>query len=234
MLEQNDELKLTIFEFVIISHIKKMLSYYKKQSYKWLKEYYTLTTLLSYDIQNINPHLLDFTNMFLENYLQYVNKYDIIKNGFQIMEKNPDLLKYKNIELYDHQKELFEVCKNDCGKLIFYSAPTGTGKTLSPLGLTKKYKIIFVCAARHVGLALAKCAINSSIKVAFGFGCNTSNDVRLHFGAVSSGTRSAKTGNYVKIDHNDGNNVDLIICDLQSYLICMNYMLEFNELNNLL
>ena len=234
LLEQNDELKLTIFEFVIISHIKKMLSYYKKQSYKWLKEYYTLTTLLSYDIQNINPHLLDFTNMFLENYLQYVNKYDIIKNGFQIMEKNPDLLKYKNIELYDHQKELFEVCKNDCGKLIFYSAPTGTGKTLSPLGLTKKYKIIFVCAARHVGLALAKCAINSSIKVAFGFGCNTSNDVRLHFGAVSSGTRSAKTGNYVKIDHNDGNNVDLIICDLQSYLICMNYMLEFNELNNLL
>ena len=31
LLEQNDELKLTIFEFVIISHIKKMLSYYKKQ-----------------------------------------------------------------------------------------------------------------------------------------------------------------------------------------------------------
>ena len=60
-----------------------MLSYYKKQSYKWLKEYYTLTTLLSYEIQNINTYLLDFTNMFLEYYLQYVNKYDIVKNGFK-------------------------------------------------------------------------------------------------------------------------------------------------------
>ena len=103
-----------------------------------------------------------------------------------------------NLHQRVHIEDKYHPCKNDCGKLIFYSAPTGTGKTLSPLGLTKKYKIIFVCAARHVGLALAKCAINSSIKVAFGFGCNTSNDVRLHFGAVSSGTRSAKTGNYVK------------------------------------
>ena len=39
-------------------------------------------------------------------------------------------------------------------------APTGTGKTMSPIALSEKHKIIFVCAARHVGLALAKAAIS--------------------------------------------------------------------------
>ena len=31
--------------------------------------------------------------------------------------------------------------------------PTGTGKTMSPLGLATKFRVIFVCAARHVGLS---------------------------------------------------------------------------------
>ena len=58
--------------------------------------------------------------------------------------------------MYDHQKQLFSLVKNPNPKLILYKAPTGTGKTMSPLGISEGYKVIFVCAARHVGLALKK------------------------------------------------------------------------------
>ena len=69
--------------------------------------------------------------------------------------------------LYEHQKEIYTAIKQPNPKLIFYIAPTGTGKTLSPLGLSNGYRIIFVCVARHIGLALAKAAISMEKKVAF-------------------------------------------------------------------
>ena len=53
----------------------------------------------------------------------------------------------------------------DCNAIL--QSPTGTGKTLTPIGLSEKNKIIFVCAARHVGLALAKAAISCKKKIAF-------------------------------------------------------------------
>ena len=69
--------------------------------------------------------------------------------------------------------------------MIYYVASTGTGKTLTPLGLTHKYKVIFMCASKHIGLNLAKYAINIGIKIGFAFGCSTSDDIRLHFNAIS-------------------------------------------------
>ncbi len=49
--------------------------------------------------------------------------------------------------------------------LVLYIAPTATGKTLSPIGLSEGYRVIYVCAARHVGLALAKSAISIGKKL---------------------------------------------------------------------
>jgi hypothetical protein len=86
--------------------------------------------------------------------------------------------------LYEHQRQLFTASKRPNPKLILYIAPTGTGKTLSPIGLSENYKVIFVCAARHVGLALAKNAISVNKKVAFAFGCNDAQDIRLHYFAA--------------------------------------------------
>ena len=54
--------------------------------------------------------------------------------------------------------------KDNGPKLVLYIAPTGTGKTLSPIALTKQYKVIFICVSRHVGLALAKSAISMEKK----------------------------------------------------------------------
>ena len=111
-----------------------------------------------------------------------------------------------------------------------YQAPTGTGKTLTPVGLIsphnpdidrtkknlneklmelslmdeydsgkaefikdkmdkfkkelqtlpKKRRIIFVCAAKHVGLQLAKSCIALDIKIAVAFGCSDPAGIRLH------------------------------------------------------
>ena len=58
--------------------------------------------------------------------------------------------------LFMHQKELFTNMKNLEPKLIFYIAPTGTGKTLSPIGLSESYKIIFVCAVTTCWISSSK------------------------------------------------------------------------------
>ena len=33
-------------------------------------------------------------------------------------EKNESLLKYADMELYEHQKEIFTVCKQKCPKIV--------------------------------------------------------------------------------------------------------------------
>ena len=71
-------------------------------------------------------------------------------------------------------------------------------KTLSPLGLTDSHKIIFLCAARHVGLALAKSAISMGKKIAFAFGCNDVSDIRLHYFAAKDYVKHNKTGRDIK------------------------------------
>ena len=131
-------------------------------------------------------------------------------------------------KLYEHQKQLFTICKNPKPKLVLYIAPTGTGKTLSPLGLAGSHKIIFLCAARHVGLALAKSAISSGKKIAFAFGCNDVSDIRLHYFAAKDYVKHNKTGKDIKyrdgtkkVDNSVGDNVEIMICDIKSYLCAM-------------
>jgi hypothetical protein len=129
--------------------------------------------------------------------------------------------------LYEHQKDIFTACKNPNPKLILYMAPTGTGKTLTPIALSEQKKIIFVCAARHVGLALARAAISVNKKIAFAFGCASADDIRLHYFAAKEFTRNRRTGGIGKVDNSVGNNVEIIICDIKSYLPAMYYMLAF-------
>ena len=142
-------------------------------------------------------------------------------------EENEDEYKY-------HANQLLELKTPANSKLILYSAPTGTGKTLTPIALTNNYRIIFVCAARHVGLALAKNAISMDKKVAFAFGCETADDIRLHYSAASNYTTNKRTGRIAKVDNSVGDKVEIIICDIKSYLCAMNYMIAFNPISNIL
>ena len=113
--------------------------------------------------------------------------------------------------------------------MVLYIAPTATGKTLSPIGLSEKYRIIFVCAARHVGLALAKSALSVGKKIALGFNCKDAEDIRLHFSAAKEYTKNFRTGGIFKVDNSVGDNVEIMICDIKSYLPAMYYMCAFND-----
>jgi hypothetical protein len=113
-------------------------------------------------------------------------------------------------------------------------APTGTGKTLSPIGLSQKHRIIFVCVARHVGLALAKSAISVGKRVAFAFGCETASDIRLHYFAAKDYKINKRSGGIGKVDNSVGDKVEIMICDVASYITAMYYMLAFNDEHNII
>jgi hypothetical protein len=170
----------------------------------------------------------------LDHLEEEVDLLDLINNSDQFIEKNVNLLKYSDLYLYDHQKEIFTAIKNTRPKLILYIAPTGTGKTLTPLGLSESNRIIFVCAARHVGLALARSAISVNKRIAFAFGCSSAEDVRLHYFAAKEYTTHKRSGQIRKVDNSVGDKVEIIICDIRSYLPAMYYMLAFNEAQNII
>ena len=232
-------MKESILEFVLIEFIEKMMKYKNQNKSKWLKMYYTLSILTSYEFKNINQIFLQWTLCILDKYQpeNTRNLYDSFLGNIQDnIETNKALLKYKNIELYQHQKQLFSIFNQEdsyCeSKLVFYTAPTGTGKTLSPIGLSEKYKIIFICAARHVGLSLAKVAVNVGKKIAFAFGCNQMEDIRLHYFAVKE-YDILKNGRK-KPNNMIGDNVEIMICDVASYEIAMLYMKAFHPLDKMI
>lgn len=188
-----------------------------------------------------NKWVMAFVECILKQYIENKEKSSILINEIfnhspDYIEKNPFILKYANKELYEHQKQLYNLFSPretpSHSRLVFYTAPTGTGKTLSPLGLSAQYKIIYICASRHIGLAFAKNAISIEKKVAFAFGCETAGDIRLHYYSAKDYEVNRKTGGIFKVDNTNGEKVEIMICDLSSYLIAMYYMLSFNNEKN--
>ena len=219
-----------IFEFLLIDLSKDLIKQIYKQKQKYAFYLYTLIQLKKASIRNIN----EYVTLFVDTAISYANSLtktsEIIANAYEFIECNKYLLKYEDRVLFPHQKELYSICKNkDFPKLILYTAPTGTGKTMSPLGLSVSYRIIFVCVARHIGLALAKSAISMEKKVAFAFGCESAADVRLHYFAALEYTKNRRSGGIGKVDNSVGDNVEIMICDVQSYITAMHYMLAFND-----
>lgn len=228
--------KQNIFEFLLIELTSNLLKHLKKKQNEYAFYLYTLIQLKKSSIHNINKYVTEFIDNVI--YLSSANTSisNIIQNSYEFIEKNNYLLAYEDLTLFSHQKELFSICKNNIEKpkLILYTAPTGTGKTLSPIGLSNKYRIIFVCVARHVGLALAKSAVSMEKKVAFAFGCETASDIRLHYFAASNYVKHHRSGAIAKVDNSEGSKVEIMICDVQSYLTAMYYMLSFNDVNNII
>ena len=124
---------------------------------------------------------------------------------------------------------MFTTVKRPKAKLIYYQAPTGTGKTISPVGLANGKKVIFTCAAKHIGLQLAKSCISMEIPIAIAFGCKDPSDIRLHYFAAKDFVRHRKSGQIFRVDNSVGDKVQVIITDIQSFLPAMNYMCAFNE-----
>jgi hypothetical protein len=224
-----------IYETILVENMEKILSNKISGNNKMFNyHYFTLYKLIRNNINKLNSHIKNLTDIVLKIFEDEINPSIIIENAVEFIEKNQNLLKYGDLTLYEHQKDIFTACKAPNSKMILYMAPTGTGKTLTPIALSEKHKIIFVCAARHVGLALAKAAISVNKKIAFAFGCSCADDVRLHYFAAKVFTRNRRTGGIGKVDNSVGDNVEIMICDIKSYLPAMYYMLAHFEAQNII
>ena len=192
---------------------------------------YTLTQLKKSSIANTNIYVLRFVDQVLKRFQTEHAATDVLYHAYECIEKNPHLIRYEDRTLFPHQKRLFQIVKNrpENPKLILYIAPTGTGKTLSPIALAEGFRVIFVCVARHVGFALAQTAISAGRKIATAFGCDTADGIRLHNNAARDFIRNKRSGGIGKIDHTIGDNVELMICDVQSYIPAMHYMMSFHD-----
>jgi hypothetical protein len=217
-----------LYEFVLLHHVEKFMESMKTRTIGLFHyHYYTLYKLVKNNIQHLNRHLKNLIGVIITMFSGEIQKSVIIENAVDFIERNESILKYGDLVLYEHQKEIFTIIKQPRPKLVMYMAPTGTGKTLTPIALSVQKKIIFVCAARHVGLALARAAISVNKKVAFAFGCASAADIRLHYFAAKEYTRNKRTGGIGKVDNSVGDNVQIMICDIKSYLPAMYYMLAF-------
>ena len=223
-----------IYEHLLLSYLEKLINSKKTNNKKLFHScYYTLYKLIRNNIVRLNRHIKNLTNIVLDKFADEVDKMIVIENAVEFIEKNESLLKYNDLVLYEHQKEIFTTVRTPTPKLVLYMAPTGTGKTMTPIALSEHKKIIFVCAARHVGLALARAAISVNKKIAFAFGCSSASDIRLHYFAAKEFTKNKRTGGIKKVDNSVGDNVEIIISDIRSYLPAMYYMLAFFPANNI-
>jgi hypothetical protein len=231
-IEQN---KKGIYEFLLLDFCHELCRYFSKGDTKYAYHLYTLVQLAKASIQGVHPGVMAYVNKVVEITKSHTDLAKVVERAFVFIEQNPYLLEYEDKTLFPHQKELFSLFRNSHSpKLVLYIAPTGTGKTLSPIGLSVQYRIIFVCVARHIGLALAKSAISMEKKKAFAFGAETASDVRLHYFAASDFTKDWRSGGIRKVNNAIGDKVEIMICDVQSYLIAMHYMLAFNPAERLI
>lgn len=230
-IEQN---KKGIYEFLLLDFCHELCRYFSKGDTKYAYHLYTLVQLAKASIQGVHPGVMAYVNQVVELTKAQTDLAKIVERAFVFIEQNPYLLEYEDKTLFPHQKELFSIFRQShTPKLVLYIAPTGTGKTLSPIGLSVQYRIIFVCVARHIGLALAKSAISMEKKIAFAFGAETASDIRLHYFAASDFTKDWRSGGIRKVNNAIGDKVEIMICDVQSYLIAMRYMLAFNPAERL-
>ena len=219
-----------VFEFVLLRELESVLALIEDERYyDALTPIYTINTLVGYDVYGFNKLLKAYLEELWSVITAKVTPSSIVSRASKVFEQNPLLLQFADQTLYAHQKKLFTVMKRPGKKMVLYTAPTGTGKTMSPLGLAEGKKVIFVCAARHVGLALAKSAITVGRKIAFAFGCETAADVKLHYAAATDFIKDWKTGGIRKVDNSVGDKVEIIISDVRSYIPAMYYMMAFTE-----
>tara|TARA_B100001059_G_scaffold170390_1_gene170331 strand:+ start:3836 stop:6226 length:2391 start_codon:yes stop_codon:yes gene_type:complete len=224
-----DSKKEDIYEFILLKYLKKYLSAKKSKEKKNIYYYYILNQLLKNTISHLNIHVEEFVKFILDMDKTNIKIKDIIIKSHDYIEQNKILLKYRDIHLYSHQKDVITNFQDKKNKLLLYQAPTGTGKTMTPIALSRGKKVIFVCAAKHIGLQLAKSCISLEIPIAIAFGCKDPGDIRLHYFAAKDYTKNWRTGSIFRVDNSVGDKVEIIICDVQSYLPAMNYMLAFND-----
>ena len=232
-----DSYNTQLIEFVLLDEIKKMVKIMqKKTQYKTDKKYglflYNIHILYKNYHEHLNKYLKLVVEHIMETFMNDVSILMILKHVSSFIEHNT-IFQYQNYTLYEHQKEIFRIFqqKSTHPKFILYCAPTASGKTLSPISLCNEYKVVFVCASKHIGLSLAKNGYYLKKKIGFAFGCNDVQHIRLNYNAINS---YKTVNNNKQPDHCDGTKVELMICDLMSFEYAMLYMKSFHSLENII
>jgi hypothetical protein len=227
----------SVIEFIVMDNLENLQkSVYKSDNYHNDKKFnlalFNLHHLINNYKNEMNICLFEIMQFIIKDKFPILNIKLILKNVSKFLEHNA-VLNCKKNTLFDHQKRIFNIFKtyHENSKLVFYCAQTSSGKTLTPIGLCNEYKVIFMCASKHIGLSLAKSAFNMKKKIGFAFGCDDTSKIRINFNAIHSYTE--KKGRKVP-DHSDGTNVELMICDVQSYEYAMLYMKAFHKKENIL
>ena len=225
-----------IIEFLMIELLKTLSKILIKEKDPENHKSYSISL---YNLYKYNDFFNDELNkifkqnveLVLQKFIQNLSYKRVLKSISKYVEHN-EVNNFKHLELYQHQKDIYNIFKrHNEPKFIWYCAPTSSGKTLTPIGLTNEYKVLFMCASKHIGLGLAKSAYYCNKKIGFAFGCNNMEDVRLNFNAINNFT-VMKNG-YKKPDHSDGTKVEMMICDLMSFEIAMIYMKAFHPLDKI-
>ena len=229
----------SIFEFVLLGMVKRVRESLQKGTHEYAFCLYTLLQITKSAILHVNRYVTNVVRECVADAQKRMRLMDIVLNAEDYIEKNRYLGQYADMTLFSHQKDLFRLFSQNGGKpvgptLVLYIAPTGTGKTLSPLGVAQSGKaVIFVCSARHVGLGLARAAVSVEKRVAFAYGCASAEDIRLHNYAAVDYVVNKRSGAIAKVDNTNGSRVEIMICDVRSYLVAMKYMLEFHTEDSL-
>ena len=79
--------------------------------------YYTLYKLIRNNIAKLNRHVVELTNRVLNMFESEIDILKIIENGYEFIEKNENLLRYSDLTLYEHQKDIFVASKKSNPKL---------------------------------------------------------------------------------------------------------------------
>jgi len=212
-------------EMTLLELIQKMM----KELTKTKKEYYYYNICYLYNTYKLNAYIAEFVKSILDKYADIMDIVQFLEQTEKYVETN-SIYDYKPLQLYEHQKAIFSLCKDlTTPKLCFYRAPTSSGKTLTPIGISETNRGIFVCASRHIAVSLGKNAVNVGRKVAFAFGCVTPEDVRLHYFSVNTFTNDK----FKRPNHSDGKKVELMICDIESFEVAMLYMTSFFDKKNM-
>ena len=155
-----------IYENLLLGHLEHLLTAKKLMNTKPLDlqkntkifhyHYYTIYKLIRNNIIRLNRHIINLVNIVLDKFVDEIDKSVIIENAVEFIEKNESLLKYSDLVLYEHQKEIFTTIKTPTPKLVLYMAPTGTGKTMTPIALSEEKKINICLRCKTCWFSISK------------------------------------------------------------------------------
>lgn len=215
-----------VYECVLADQVKAACG----KGVKATKAAYTAAHLLALDVPGVNPFVLEHARDALAHLA--VKPIAVLDAAEECIEKNPIIAGHQPMQAYPHQRELLSSLAASGPKLVLYQAPTGTGKTLSPVAVAQTRPVVFVCAAKHVGVQLAKSCVSAGVPFGVAFGCDSTSDVKLHYSAAKDYTKNWKSGGIFRVDHSNGAKAQLIISDVVSFLPAMRYLKAFKPIED--